>query len=106
MLLKLVVPVVLLALPILPAMAKSEPLLIHTVDADDGTAFDEGFIKNRANAIRKLQEQGYQVRSIELKSHQNMPTFIIHATKNGMQYVVKLTYDDLKIIQEMRMGIA
>lgn len=91
---------VLMAVMAMPAMADDSVSAAML----DGVEFNnKEFNKNRTQAIRKLQERGYQVRSIQLKSHGETPVFVIHATKNGMRYVIKLTYADLKIIQETRL---
>lgn len=60
------------------------------------------FNQIRRKAIRKLQERGYQVHSIELKTHYSEPAFVNHTSKNGMRYIVTLTYPNLKIVQERR----
>lgn len=60
------------------------------------------FTQTRTKAIRRLQEYGYQVHSIQLKEESNQPIFLIFASKNGVRYVIKLTYPHLKIIHERR----
>lgn len=60
------------------------------------------FTQIRTKAIRRLQEYGYQVHSIQLKEETNQPIFVIFASKNGVRYVIKLTYPHLKIIHERR----
>lgn len=75
-----------------------------TDDADSLLqAYDRAeFTKTRTKAIRKLQERGHQVHSIELKTHYGEPAFVNHTSKNGVRYTVTLTYPNLKIVQERR----
>lgn len=61
------------------------------------------FTQTRTQAITKLRERGYQVHSIQLQMHLGEPVFVIHTSKNGVRYLVKLTYPNLKIIQERRL---
>lgn len=77
------------------------------VDTDDVEsllhAYDRAeFTQTRTKAIRKLQERGYQVHSIELQTHYGEPVFVNHTSKNGVRYTVTLTYPNLKIVQERR----
>lgn len=66
-------------------------------------AYDRAeFTQTRTKAIRKLQERGYQVHSIELQTHYGEPAFVNHTSKNGVRYTVTLTYPNLKIVQERR----
>ncbi len=69
--------------------------LLHAYDRAE-------FTQTRTKAIRKLQERGYQVHSIELQIHYGEPAFVNHTSKNGVRYTVTLTYPNLKIVQERR----
>lgn len=67
----------------------------------------EEFTKVRAAAIRMLQERGYQLHSIQLQAVQvqsqaQIPVFTIIASKNGVRYLIRLSYPALKIMQERR----
>lgn len=67
----------------------------------------EEFTKVRAVAIRMLQERGYQLHSIQLQAVQmqsqaQIPVFTIIASKNGVRYLIRLSYPALKIMQERR----
>lgn len=67
----------------------------------------EEFTKVRAVAIRMLQERGYQLHSIQLQavqvqSQSQTPVFTIIASKNGVRYLIRLSYPALKIMQERR----
>ncbi|WP_146740120.1 PepSY domain-containing protein [Moraxella ovis] len=75
-----------------------------TDDADSLLqAYDRAeFTQTRAKAIRKLQERGYQVHSIELQTHYGKPALVNYTSKNGVRYTVTLTYPNLKIVQERR----
>lgn len=86
-------------LAMMPIFAYSESLYSNHIHE----GYDEmAFAKTRTKALRMLQEHGYQVRNIELQPRMNAFILNIYALKNGVHYVLILSYPELRIIQEAR----
>ncbi|EGZ44580.1 PepSY domain-containing protein [Neisseria wadsworthii] len=61
---------------------------------------DPGFEQNRAKAVKMLEARGYKVVDIDADDHMGKPALDVEAFKGNQEYDIKLSYPDLRILQE------
>lgn len=63
---------------------------------------DMNFDKNVQKATKILTKKGYQVVDVDADDYRGKPILDIEAYKNNAKYDIKMSYPDLRIIQEVR----
>ena len=61
---------------------------------------DKNFEQNRAKAVKMLEKRGSRVYKIEADDHRGRPAFDVDAYKGNVEYDIKLSYPDLRILKE------
>lgn len=61
---------------------------------------DPAYEQNRAKAVKMLEARGYRVYKIEADDHRGRPAFDVDAYKGNVEYDIKLSYPDLRILKE------
>ncbi|WP_066801147.1 PepSY domain-containing protein [Moraxella oblonga] len=61
---------------------------------------DVNFDANVAKAVKMLEQKGYTVVDVEVDTHFGKPVLDIEARKGYVEYDIRLSYPDLRILKE------